>query len=408
MGVLQMRGVMMAALALWAGAAMAREVYVNVDFCDLIISKWSKSHAGYSATDVTNILKACQSSGAKGVNWRVASLGIACHPSKLMGDIEYAVNRASKCPELLARVNGNSHLGRLSDTFRDGYRATMREMPDSLAVAVGACRALGLKINFWIDVYDEMFSKFTTEHPECLVMTRTGATFPGVRDYGKELSVAERIDELRELYPYRPDGFYLCPSSHSRHLDVNEEDEAFGMLSSEKFTAFLRRIKDDMRPQGFRLTVGAACVSLNFSVPHFSHHVKYRVGHDWKTWVDQGVVDGLVVADYERLREFDGIWASKGLYKKGGIDPAEVFLPQFRALAKGKVSLYYFSGWLTKDTVREVFRRTADDVLRYDLDGAFIQEAMTVEAYPGGFEAMSEMCRRLDAITPDAASRAGK
>lgn len=394
-----MKAAMMAALALLGSAALAKDVYVNVDFCDLIVSKWSQHRRGYTATDVTNILKSCQAAGANGVNWRVASLGIACHPSKLMGDIEYAVNRAAKSPELLARVNGKTSLGRISDTFRDGYRATMKEMPDSVAVAVGACRALGLKVNFWIDIYDEMFAKFTTEHPECLVATRTGATFPGVRDYGKELAVAERIDEMRELYRYAPDGFYLCPSAHSRHLAIDEEDESFGMLSAEKFTAFLKRIKDDLRPRGFKLIVGAACVSLNFSVPHFSHRVKYRVGHDWKTWVDRGIVDGLVVADYERLREFDGIWASKGLYKKGGIDPAEVYLPQFCALAKGKVPLYYFSGWLTKETVRDVFTRTADDVLRYDLDGAFIQEAMTVEAYPGGFEAMSEMRRRFDATS---------
>ena len=160
----------------------------------------------------------------------------------------------------------------------------------------------------------------------------------------------------------------------------------------------MRRTKSCFSPHGFTLTVGTACGgSLNFCSPHFSDHVKYRIEHDWKTWIDEKIVDGLVVGDYERLHVYDGIWRSKGIRPDATLrHPIDYCLREFPAYAKGRVSLYYFSTWLTKDTMEDVLSQGTYDVLAYGLDGIFIHEAMMIEGLPGGFEAIARMRKIFD------------
>ena len=396
-------------------AVGAKDIYINIDFYDEMLRVWRlEGKRGTEPADVTNLVQRCRDAGADGVNWRVASLGVACHPAENIGDIEYALAKAQFSPDVARRHwGGQTNALRVADGMRDVYRATMRTMPDSLDVAVRTCRALGVKINFWIDLHDELFGKFVTEHPECLVRTKQGTTMPGVRDYGCETAVKSKLAELAELFKYRPDGFYFCPSCHSRHLHYEEPDEAFGQLEAAKFTDFLRRAKASFKQYGFTLTMGVASgKTLDFCSPHFSPHVKYRIGHDWRTWVDEGIVDALVVADYERFnRGCDGFWRAKGVEPDGIHDPAEKFLPEYTAYVKGRVPLYYYvnmPGTRRKPGIAEVMRDDTSAVLSFGLDGAVLHEAASFESYSDGFGPVVEMRRRFNDKNADKAERTSK
>lgn len=381
-----------------AGAAGVRDIYINVDFCDEVRWNWNRTGRGYTAETVTNLLRRCRESGATGINLRSAPLGIVFHPSKRAWHIDEALEKGVHSPSVVARLTESNAFGRIAQKTIDSFSATMKTLPDAVAEFAAVAKHEGLKFNIWVDIHDEMFGKFTTEHPECLVRTADGRTFPALRDYGNEMAVQDKLAELEEYFKYRPDGFYFCPSCHTRHMKIDEPDGAFGTLPAAKFTDFLRRAKDSFRPHGFTLTVGTACGGvLNFCSPHFSTHVKYRIEHDWKRWIDEKIVDALVVADYERLHEFDGIWTSKGIRKDGsGRLPIDYCLREFPTYAKGRVKLYYFSTWLTGPTMENTLRRGTYDVLAYGLDGMFIHEAMMIEGLPGGFEAVARMRARFD------------
>ena len=384
-------------------AAAAKDIWVNVDFCDEIRNRWERFGRGMVAEDVTNIVRNCRRAGVDGIYLRSAPLGIVFHKSKVAWDIEGAVAKGQHSASVVARrVEGRPN-GRLNPLLVDSFRATVKSLPDSMGTFVAVCRQEGLKISFWIDIHDEMFSKFTTEHPECLVKTPEGRTFPALRDYGNETAVRDKLAELEEYFRFRPDGFYFSTSCHARHMRIDEPDEAFGMLPAEKFTDFLRRAKALMRPHGLTLTMGTACGgSLAFCSPHFSPHAKYRIGHDWKTWVDEGIADALVVADYERFnRRCDNFWRAKGIVPDGVNDPAERFVPEFTGYVKGRVPLYYHIR-LPGKTPRELKEALDTDgatVLRLGLDGANLHELMIIENRDGGFGMVSDMRRLFDGKT---------
>ncbi len=159
-----------------------------------------------------------------------------------------------------------------------------------------------------------------------------------------------------------------------------------------------------MRPHGLTLTMGTACGgTLDFCSPYFANHPKYRIGHDWKTWVDEGIADALVVADYERFnRRCDGFWRAKGVVPDGVNDPAERFFPEFTGYVKGRVPLYLHIR-LPGKKPRELKAALETDgatVLKFGLDGAQLHELMIIENRKGGFDMLADMRRRFDAATP--------
>lgn len=384
-----------------AECAFAREIFVNVDFYDEIYLLWHKEKRGYTAADATNLLQRIRATGAVGINLRTASIGITFHPSKIAWGIEEAAAKGKNSATVVARRTPEiSMVGHgVPKWALDGGRATNKEIKDVVQVFTDACRHFGLKINLWIDIFDEAYGKFATEHPECMVKNKAGKTFPALRDYSNEFAVSNKLAEIEEFFKYRPDGFYFCPSCHTRHMYIDDPNGSFGTLPAAKFTQFLRRAKAMFKPYGFKLIVGTPCgKTLDFCSPYFSNNVKYKIEYDWKTWVDERIVDGLVVADYELLRAHNGSWEAKGFRDDGsGRLPIDHFLKEFPDYTKGRVPLYYFSTWLTKDNLKSVLRQGTEDVLKFGLDGMFIHEAMSLEQTPGGFEEAAEMNRRFKA-----------
>lgn len=397
-----------AGVAGMVSSAMAgqREIVMNVDFCDIIGCKWvdykkgNEKSGGYTEEDIRAMLHRCKLGGCDSVNWRVASLGVCLHPTEYYADIAFISKWSDEKKLIELDRRFTEDWMHLSDRFRGSYALTQAATPDTLAVAADACRKEGLKLFFWVDLHDEMFGRFVNEHPECLVKTKDGAVYPGVRDYGNEEAVKEKLLELEELYKYRPDGFYFCTSAHTRHCRFDEPDGAFGTLKAETFTAFLRRVRESMRPHGFKLIMGTGCAGrLDFCTPYFSEHVKYAIQHDWRTWIDKELVDGIVCGDYERMLEMYGGWSVKGVYSNApGRTPADIFLPEFTRYNCGRVKLYYFSDWLFQKSFERTLSAATDQVLTFGLDGMHIHEEMLIDGFKGGWDAVREMRGRFDAV----------
>ncbi len=359
--------------AVAAPAAGEKSVYVTVDPMD----ETTIYKAGMTREDLRALVAKYSAAGVRGLVWRVQHLGIAGYPTRLLTKIdEYP-------PKLPEPVYERCKDRKITATKIPPFRKMLENM-DPLEEAVKACHEKGLELYFFVDIFDEMFSKFLLANTDCLVSTKDGAKYPGLRDYSNEKAVRQKLDAIAELYRYAPDGLYLCTSCHARHLKFPEPDMAFGTLPGAKFTDFLARLKAECRPHGIKLMVGTALGgSLDFSSPHFSEHVKYRIELEWKRWIDEGIADSLVLGDYECLWRMDGLWQAKGIKSVApGRYPADVFIPEYVRYAKGRVPLLVFSGWLTVRQCRDQLRECADTVRNLGLDGILAHESMPLEGVP--------------------------
>lgn len=369
----------------------ASDVYVTVDFLD---ECGMAAHQPFMAEkDIREMVVKYRNAGVKGLVWRVASLGIAGYLTDRMTQITNAteIDRS----HMQKRKNDFSKHFLWPEPYMKTWERTMKET-DVYTTVVRVCHEEGLELYFWVDLFDEMYGKFLSAHPECLVQTKDGANFPGLRDYANPTAVREKLDEIAELYRYRPDGLYLSSSCHARHLNFPEPDGAFGTLPAAKFTEFLRALKSECSPHGIKLMVMAPFGgSLNFCSPYFSNHVKYRVETDWKTWIDEGIADSLILADYCLQWRQDGIWASKGLKDaRPGHYGFDVFAPEFVDYNRGRAKLYFFNG-LELKTHPAAIARSTYEVRKFGLDGQLVHESMLMENNPADVEALKESRRRM-------------
>ncbi|MBR4653610.1 MAG: hypothetical protein IKO72_09635 [Kiritimatiellae bacterium] len=348
----------------------AKALYVTVDPMD----ETTIYKTGMTKENLRALVVKYRKAGVRGLVWRVQHLGIAGYPTRELSTIDDYPPKLPDC--LWERCKDRKITAHKIPTFRK-----MLENMDPLAEAVKACREEGLEIYFFVDLFDEMFGKFLLANTDVLVTAKDGAKYPGLRDYSNEKAVRQKLDAIAELYRYAPDGLYLCTSCHARHLAFPEPDMAFGTLPGAKFTEFLARLKAECRPHGIKLMVGTALGgSLDFSSPHFSEHVKYRIELEWKRWIDEGLADSLVLGDYECLWKMNGLWRAKGVKSVApGSFPADVFIPEYVSYAKGRVPLLVFSGWITARQCHDQLRQCADTVRDLGLDGIFVHESMALE-----------------------------
>ena len=353
------------------------DIYVALDFYDDM--GMARHQPMMTVQQLRAMAKEYKSADCKGVAWRVAPLGVAGYRTKLMTQIEEVGSQPTE--ELKKRDNGFLKKLTWGERFKGPWKKTLDSI-DVCAEAVKAFHEEGLEFYFWLDLFDEMNSKFLAEHPECLVKTADGATFPGVRDYGDEKAVRGKLDEIAELYRYRPDGLYLSSSCHTRHLGFPEADGAFGTLPAEKFTGFLRQLKKECSPHGVKLMVMAPFNgALHFCSPYFSDHSKYKIEIDWKRWIDEGIADSLMLADYQfPWNDFSG-WRLEGIQKVGpGSYPLDVFVPEYVKYSRGRAKLYFYNS-VDCDTKKAIsqLERGAKYVAKLRMDGFLAHESMIFE-----------------------------
>ena len=391
---LTVRAAVLLAAAVTGTSLPAGDVFVTVDFLDQM--GMTRYQPVMTVEKIQDMVRRYKETGVAGFLWRVASLGVAGYRTPTLTQVEEVDD--VDITELKKRAVGSVNLLR-RPLWRESYTKTWSRTLNTVDVYTEVEKTLhaeGMKLYFWIDLFDEMRGKFLAAHPECLVRTPEGGTFPGLRDYANEMAVREKLDEIAELYRYRPDGLYLSSSCHARHLKFTEADEAFGRLPAAKFTEFLRRLRAESAPHGIKLMISAPFGgSLNFCSPYFSNHVKYRIEVDWKTWIDEGLADSLSLAEYNILWGQTGIWASKGLTDAGpGHYGLDVFAPEYVAYNRGRVKLYVFNGLDLKSRPEAISRATCES-LKFGLDGQIVHESMLLENQTEDMNALKEACRRL-------------
>lgn len=388
-----MRRFVCALAAAAAVPALAGDVIVTIDYYD---EPLAAAHSnGMTRAGIRALAAEYGRIGVKAVAWRVASAGAGSYRSNRLSTMKWI--RETPHPVRDARWFTGSWMPK---SWPDAYLARSWEKTldefDPMEVAAEAFHAEGLEFWLFVDLYDEMYSRFLEEHPECLVKTPGGANYPGVRDYANDTAVREKLKDIAELYRYKPDALYFSTSCHSRHLGFPESDGAFGTLPGEKLTGFLRQLKAECEPHGVKIVMGVSLgKTLDFCSPYFDPHPRYRVEQDWRRWIDEGLVAGLLLGDYEILWPpedgwwFD-YWKLKGLeaHPSPGKLPLDVFLPEIKAYAKGRVKLYLFSGWLNGRMLEQQLKTVSGAVRQYDVDGYFAHESVAIEASKGGFETL--------------------
>ncbi len=210
---------------------------------------------------------------------------------------------------------------------------------DPLAAAVAAAHEQGLKIYAYHTIFDEgcppavlygdqvpfpWQSRFTRDHPEYLVIDRTGSKRQwGVMEYAYPEVRKYKIGQFRWLLDhYDFDGLYVCTRSHSPPADSADE---FG-FNLPVVRAFRRRYGRDIRREPFdreawrrlrgeyltrffcELRSALPGKTIFAAIPR-GHYIGPPYGNlylDWETWLRRGFVDGLVI----------GVISGKWLYPK--------------------------------------------------------------------------------------------
>lgn len=358
------------------------------------------------AKHIDTLMRTARTSGVDRVLWRVAGLGVAGYHSKLLSNCKWLATadnsvmaarmKDGKVPQS-SRYNGASPLAN-----------TLARM-DPLEVAKKAARREKVEFYAWIDLIDEQNGRFLRENPDCLIKSKTGTLWPGVRDYSNPKAVEEKLKEIDEVLAYEPDGLYLSWSCHSSHLDFPEEDGAFGMLKGRYMTEFLRKLRKRTAPKGVKILMGLPLGgTVNLNSPYMSASNKYKIELDWKKWIDEGLVDGFSLGDYEWT--WDGVpnWTLKGLKREEcvpGAEPADRFGPEYVAYNRGRVELLYFSSWLSAyaqhhkgasaPDLPQAMKMRTQTIKDTGADGIILHEAHTFEYYKG-FNTIQEMRRSLD------------
>jgi hypothetical protein len=433
-----------------------KDIVMNVDFFDEVCIR----ETPFGPEDVDELVRRCAEAGVDTLYWRAIGLGVAGYPSRLLqdpatlreSDMSAFMPRMFKAEQddalpTVARSEDNDKNYVLEVSQQEGYRqsigqwgkriaASLREM-DPIAQARQACKKHGLSFYIWHDFLDERHNLALAQHPEWLVTGKDGTTrFPGLRSYAIEAAVANQREVLRELLNYHPDGLYLSTSCHNRHLNFPEPDDFFGFeepvvaacrekmgvdIRTESFdesqwheikgsfvTDFFRRIKELAKTHNAKLAIGTQVGPHTIlTAPVFSTHTPYRFATQWKTWIDEGIADVLILGDYEWPWDNVPIWEAKRMSWPVGSYAADIEGNAYAEYSDNRAQLYWFSSWLSAyaakhqgasaDSLAGAMQMRAQTLKATSVHGICLHEAMTFERESDGFETIKEMRRDLDA-----------
>jgi hypothetical protein len=410
-------------------------IVMNVDYFDEVCIREQL----FNDAAIEELVERCATAGVDTLFWRATGLGVAGYPSRLLQDS--ATLGSADMSSFLARVDGEESRSdgktfaletRKRHALIDwGKRLTTSlQTCDPLTVARDACRRHGLRFFIWHDPFDEQLNRQIAAHPEWRVLGRDGTTtFPGLRSYAIEAAVQDQLAVVQELLAYRPDGLYFSTSCHNRHLDFPEADDFFGFeapvkaacqaqgvdLDAKEFDAtiwhevkggfvtdFFRRVQQLAAPQGAQLALGTQLGAQTiFTSPVFSTHVPYRFATQWKTWIDEGLADILVLGDYEWPWDNVPIWEAKRMSWPEGVYAADAEWRPYVEYSGGRAQLYWFSSWLSAyaakhqgasaDSLAGAMEMRAQTLNANGADGICLHEAMTFEQESDGFETINKM-----------------
>lgn len=173
---------------------------VAVDFYDLI----GQRREPWKPEDIDCLLAGYAEQGITSVFWRLSCCGKLLYHTQTPDRFDFTGNEyGRKAVELLRRF-------------------------DPAAAAVTAARKNGIKIYFWITLYDDrgygvngLSSRINQEHPEYSWRSRDGLEYyAGMLSYVYPEVVEYRLKQIIEINAYGGDGIYLCNRSHSRPPEI--------------------------------------------------------------------------------------------------------------------------------------------------------------------------------------------
>jgi hypothetical protein len=144
--------------------------------------------------------------------------------------------------------------------------------------------------------------------------------------------------------------------------------------------------------------------------PVFSTRIPYRFATQWRTWIDEGIADALVLGDYEWPWDRVPIWEAKQMDWPARTYAADHEWRAYVQYSNGRAELYWFSSWLSayaarhegasSDSLAGAMKMRADTVMATPVDGICLHEAMTFENEPDGFATIAAMHRQFTQERP--------
>lgn len=261
---------------------------------------------GEKSEGLAKILDHVQETGATTILWRNCSGSTMRYPSR-----EESHNSAIQ-PDKRRVPDGRPVYGWLH------YGETR---PDIVATVVAMCKARGLRPGIhW--PFEEThwqgwtFGEFNLEHPQYWGRTAMGQPWPGRTSLAYEPVMRHKLalaDELvargievlfidfRRTGAWSPAYEYVEPVTTSYRQKYGKEppedpkDPTWCRHVSEYVTAFVRRLRERLRASGrpIELAVGIPAIAPQSDIPLIA------AGVDWRRWVDEGLIDTLVIDHVE-------------------------------------------------------------------------------------------------------------
>ena len=341
-----------------------KDLILGVDCVDDIVPAFQKGKPT-GAPLIREVLDHAVEAGMTAVCWRVSHVGYLSYPSKVGTPIRGA--------EGARPVFGDDAAQR--PAF-EAFARLMQEL-DPLRTAIDEAHERGLKALIYYTLFDEAYtdpetgrvsaeSDFGRLHPEFYACRPGGSAcvrgvlsfgYPEVREYFAALA--------EEALSYRPDGVYLdCARTHAganpipvhgywpqwthpylaygynepdmalyrerygeappirghgdaTSLEPTEAELNWNRVRGEALTTFLREVRPLMRAADTPLWVAFYPATYNPFQP--GYHCRQMLGRyhiDWRTWVDEGLVDAIrLITDHRRMGHDDWFAASADTYR---------------------------------------------------------------------------------------------
>ena len=382
-------------------------IVANIDYNDHV---WGSDEL-YLEPRIAELLENCARQGVGRVHWRTSCLGLGSYRSDVLRrtdhyDAEEA--RANSPEKWLEQIDA-----RIENAEK--HRRVL-EAIDPPEVAARHARRLGMEIYIWITIFDDYFpgyrGVYSEAHPEHEWQNRDGSrSFRGVLSYAFPEARAHRMDEVRELQRFDIDGLFICTKSHSQHtelereidtygyeapvaeefarrhgVDVRREDfdrEAWHDLKGEFVTELLRETKAELAKRDRKLSVGVMAGRYHyFRAPTLTENHVARFTQAWRQWIDEGVVDELVVGNGQRMWSPDLLWSLPEVPWGKDDRPIPEAVAEYYADARDTpCDVLFWASWLpgTAEALNERMPPVMADTAALPVDGVVLHEAWAFE-----------------------------
>jgi len=420
----------------YSGSEMRKnpELIVDIDFNDEVIIRPEPM----TEQQVVSLIRDLHSHGTDILLVRMGYLGYLPYHTKLSYPVGFDPIHARKYPFTRNPAELEKFIAERA-VHNERYRKVLEDFnPPEIFVREG--HKLGMKVIFWIDIFDDMYSghrsKFIDEHPYCQWTARDGKTyFNGLISYAWPESRMFRVEQTRELLSLGVDGIHCSTSAHCRHHPnvqqndyygfeepvVNEfrkrygvdlrsatdfDHEAWHTVKGEFMNLLYSELAKECHKKGKEFWIGLQLGEYtHFSAdPYFSDNVVVRYRNLWKDLVDNNIADTFIIGDYEICSSPDhNYWKAKGIRPEPGKDLFSWSADYYQPYCKGKTKLYLFSEWLPSETnaLDLKLQQWAERVLKNGFDGIDIHEAANFENGPGDMMLLRRLKSRLEGKNVD-------